>query len=195
MPPQLRRKQKRGFMPGGFQIPLEVVIGLGGGLIMLLILVHIGLLAINLVKLGQHRDLQNKIAKISTQKGEVDAVINEMRSLQGKLQSINKITNESQILWSQKFNILSDRLPRGVWLKKISYDQKVLLIQGSAISRQANEMMSVHTLAANLKNDPVFLKGFANLEMDSIARSLMNKVEVADFVMTADRVMPKEEKK
>lgn len=197
MPPQLRRKQKKGLASGGFKIPLEVVIGLGGGLIMLLILVHVGLLALNLAKLGKHRDIKNRMEKVSVQKAEVDGVISEKRSLQGKLQSIAKITSEAQILWSQKLNILSDGLPRGVWLKKISYDQKVLLIQGSAISRQTNEMMNVHSLVANLKTDPAFSKGFANLEMGSIQRREINKIEVVDFVMTADRILPKaaEEKK
>ena len=192
MPSQLRRKQKKGLASGGFRIPLEVVIGLGGGLIMLLILVHVGLLALNLSKLGKHHDIKSRMQKIIAQKAEVDGVISEMRSLQGKLQSIGKITRDSQILWSQKLNILSNGLPRGVWLKKISYDRKVLLIQGSAISRQANEMMNAHTLASNLKTDTAFIKGFTDIEMGSIERREINKIEVADFIMTAERIMPKE---
>ena len=54
LPPELRKKKKR-LLPGGVNIPLEVIIGSAGGLIILLIFVHVALLGINIIKLNTHK--------------------------------------------------------------------------------------------------------------------------------------------
>ena len=51
---------------GGINIPPEVVIGIGGGVIMLLILSHVGLLAINMGHLARHRHMQKEWEKMTS---------------------------------------------------------------------------------------------------------------------------------
>ncbi|HBR14608.1 MAG TPA: hypothetical protein DD723_03560 [Candidatus Omnitrophica bacterium] len=184
VPVHLRKKRKSQFLPGGLNIPLEVVIGLGGGVLILLIVAHVGLLFINMSQLGRHKKLQAKWEEMSPAKQNVDLVIKEMRAFQSKLKSIEAIMPKKEILWSQKLNILSDVLPRGVWLKRITLNQETLLIEGSAISRQSEEMINVHSFAANLKKENEFLEHFTEIDLGSIQRRKVQKIDIADFLIT-----------
>ncbi len=183
VPAHLRKKKKRKLLPGGINIPIEVIIGLGGGVFVLLILVHIILLVTNLTKLAQYKGLEKKWATIEPEKIKVDVVMSNMRSLQNKHKSIGEITGGDRVLWSKKLNILSDNLPRGVWLTKIMMDHERLVVEGSASSKQRQEMISVHSLASNLKNNADFLEDLENLELGSIRRRRVQKVEVVDFII------------
>jgi len=184
VPLHLRKKKKKSLLPGGINIPIEVVIGIGGGVFALLILAHVLLLFTNIAKLAQHKRLQKQWEEIAPDKAKVDAVVNEMRELQSRYKSIEEITGVDKILWSQKLNILSDNLPRGVWLTKIVLNDEMLLIEGSATSKQRQEMINVHNLASNLKSNEAFLEDLEDLELGSIQRRRVQKIEIADFLIT-----------
>ena len=185
VPLHLRKKKKKDLFPGGFKLPLEVVIGLGGGLIILLILVHVILLAINVSKLATHNTLKASWEEIIPGKEKVDVVISELRMLQKKQSAIKKLTEEKKVVWSQKINILSNNLPKGVWLRKIAFNEDTFFVEGSAISRQNKEMIGVHKYTANLKKDEYFLTDLTDLELDSIHMRKIKKVDVADFLITS----------
>lgn len=185
VPGNLRKKKKSQMLLGGLNIPLEVIVGSAGGLFLILVFVHIFLLYMNISKLSQHKKLKKNWEKIAPDKKRVDTVIHEMRELQANQSAINKLTETRAILWSQKLNILSDVLPRGIWMQKISLKDDMLFIQGSAISKQQKEMISVHTLTANLKKEENFLNNITELELGSIQRRNIGKVEIADFLITA----------
>lgn len=152
---------------------------------MLLVLAHIGLLGLNIMKIARHRELKQQMDAITAEKTEVDAILRDMRSSRKKLQDLFRITTERTVRWSQKLNLISDALPRGVWLKRVAYNDKVLYIYGSAISRQNNEMINVHNFTANLKAQPGLFGDLENFELGSIQRRNIGKVDVADFILTA----------
>ena len=183
IPPHLKKKAKSKLL-GKVNIPLEVIIGCGGGLLVLLGVVHVLLLFVNIGKLAQHKTLQKQWETMRPGKENVDSVVNEMRVFQGKYKAIEDITGKSDLLWARKLNTLSDSLPRGVWLKKIVLDEKMLFIEGSAISKETTEIMSIHRLTSNLKEDDDFLEHFVDLEMGSMQRRKIKNVEIADFVIT-----------
>ena len=183
IPPHLKKKAKSKLL-GKVNIPLEVIIGCGGGLLVLLGVVHVLLLFVNIGKLAQHKTLQKQWETMRPGKEKVDSVVNEMRVFQGKYKVIEDITGKSGLLWARKLNTLSDSLPRGVWLKKIVLDEKMLFIEGSAISKETTEIMSIHRLTSNLKRDDDFLEHFVDLEMGSMQRRKIKNVEIADFVIT-----------
>lgn len=184
LPPEKRRKRKTKFL-GGLNIPQEVVIGSAGGLLFLLIFVHIGLTFINFSKHGIHKSLTNQMAEIKPAKEDVDAVIMQMRSLQNSVKAINEVVKGNRIIWAQKLNTLSDEIPRGTWIRKVALSEGGLFIEGSAISREQKEMISVHTFASNLKAKERFVNDFLELDLGSIQRRKINTVEVADFLITA----------
>jgi Tfp pilus assembly protein PilN len=183
--PVNQRKRKRSQLLGIIKIPLEIVIGSFLGVLMLLIMVHAGLLMINLWNLSHHANLKKEWEVITPAKENVDKVIKEMRVLQTKQKSIDQITTGSRILWAQKLNILSNSIVRGVWLTRLRLNEGTLYIEGSAISKQSDQIIGVHSFTANLKNDDIFVSNFSGLELDSIQRRYVGKTEVADFLITA----------
>ena len=183
VPPHLRKERKSRLL-GTINIPLEIVIGCAGGLLFLLGLIHVGLLLVNVGKLAQHKTLQAQWEGMRTEKESVDSVVSEMRKFQGKYQALDDIIKKGELSWAQNLNLLSDHLPRGMWFKKISFNEKMLFIEGSAISQGANEIVNVGLLISNLKASEDFMKNFSELELGSIQRRRIKNVEIADFVIT-----------
>jgi len=184
VPLHLRSKTRRSLFGGENGVPLEIVIGYGGGLLAFLVVVHVIFLAINISKIAQHKILQSEWETIRPSKEDVDSVVNDMRMLQGKYKAVEDILNKGGVPWSQKLNVLSDSLPRGVWLKKITLKDEMFFIEGSAISKDSNEIISVHHYTSALKESKDFLDHFTDLELGSIQRRRIKNVEIADFVIT-----------
>ena len=185
VPSELRKKKRGDFFAGKFNLPLEVVIGLGGGLIMLLIMTHVFLVFVNLTKLAQFKSLQQQTEIMKPSKDKADLVVNEYRQLQGSYKAIDDITGNRKGLWAQKLNILSELLPHGVWLKKISLKGDMLFIEGSAVSEKKKEMSNIHEFVGVLRKDKNFVDHLSELELGSIQRRRLNKTEIVDFVITA----------
>lgn len=184
IPYSLRKNKKGKLSLKEFNIPLEIVIGLGGGLIALLILVHVFLLVINIRNVAQHKEFKKKMEAVSPEKQRVEKVINELRTLQSTQKAVGDILPERKISWSQKLNILSDSIPRGVWLKRVNLEGDVLLIEGSAISTDNEAMINVHQFTSTLKSQREFLEHFNDLELGSIQRRKIRQMDIADFMIT-----------
>jgi len=183
VPIQKRKKKKKQSLLGGIQIPLEVVIGSAGGLFLILILIHIFLLFIITMKIGNIRTLVRQENEIQPFKKKVDLVITEMRDLQSRQSSLEKVIGQKSIKWFQKLNNISDSMTQGVWLRKISCNKDSLFIKGSAISKQGREMVGVHNFASSLKKNKYFLEGVKDFSLGSIQMRKINTVEIADFLI------------
>ena len=184
VPYSLRKKKKGKFSLTEFNIPLEIVIGLGGGLVVLLVLVHVFLLVINIRNVAKHKEFQREIEAVSPEKQRVEKVLNELRALQSTQKSVQGILPERKIYWANKLNILSDSMPRGVWIKRINLEGDVLLIEGSAISTDNEAMINVHQFTSTLKSQREFLEYFNDLELGSIQRRKIKQMDIADFMIT-----------
>ena len=182
-PKNFKRKKKRNLLPGGFQIPKEVIVGSVGGLIVLLVLLHVTLQFFVFRKIFQHKNLKVQWEELSSPKANVDAVVKELRMLQNKIKSIEDITSENHMSWSRKLNIISDVLPRGVWLRKVALSDEVLFIDGSAVSQRNNELINIHDFANSLKKQEIFMKNFKDLEMGSIQSRKIQQTDLADFLI------------
>ena len=183
VPPELRKKKKSG-MFGGLQIPMEVVIGSAGGLIMLLFIVHLSLLVINISRMNTHKSLKTQWEQMLPQKEIVDGVMNNMRQLQTKYNDITNTLEGSDILWAKKLNMVSENIPRGVWLSQVAFNDNIFYLDGSAISRGSNEMISVHNFTSSLKRSEDFMTDFSDLELGSINTRTVDKTDIADFLIT-----------
>ena len=186
VPEHLRKKHKTPVFPTvTFNLPAEATIGLFGGLFVLLFMVHLSLFLITYKKIVQKKRLDRIWEELLPDKQRIDRVSNELRSLQGKKTAIEKITKGQRILWSPKLNAISDSIPKGVWLNKIMLEQGVFTIEGSAVSKLADEMMSVGNFTSNLKVQAQFADHLKNLEVGSIQRRKIDAVEISDFSVTA----------
>ncbi len=182
IPPNLRKKRKGQFAIGQSTLPLEVIIGIGGGFLAFLFLLHVTLFLVDMSKKAYKMSLQKQWDNMSPAKQKFDAMVNDMHSLQSKQKTIEDLVGSSRILWSQKLNILSDLLPRGVWLRKMELQDSLLLVEGSAISRKNEEMTNVHSFASSLKANKDFMDHFSDLELGAIQTRTIGKVEIADFI-------------
>jgi len=183
-PPHLRKKKKKGLV-SSLNIPREAIIGLIGGLFVLLILVHVVLQVIIFYKYALNKSYQKQWESILPNKEKVDVVMSGLRLFQGQTKSLSAITSGQRILWAPKLNAISDSIPREVWLSRLFFNEKSLLIQGSAVSKVKNEMISIGSFVSNLKKQENFMNGLSGVELGSIQRRKIRSVEVVDFIITS----------
>jgi len=181
----ISKRKTKGKLLGGINIPLEVIVGSVGALFVLIILVHVSLVLLSITKLGQYKIVKREWEAISSSKANVDVVLAELRSLQASSKAIGTVAKDNKILWSQKLNIISNKLPKSTWLRKIALGEEILVIEGSAISKQRKEMLNVHEFIADLNKDKDFMEHFSDFELASIQRRKVQKTEIADFTITA----------
>jgi len=117
-------------------------------------------------------------------KGRVDKVLENLQILRKKINIVEKITVEKRISWAEKINVISDIIPQGVWLDKVSLSKNVFLIKGSAVSKKNDEMTSVGNFSSNLKKQKEFMIGLEDIEVGSIQRRNVHSTQIADFVIT-----------
>jgi len=183
IPPHLR-KQRKGRILGTINIPMEIIIGCGGGLLFLLGMIHVMLLVVNIGKLAHHKSLKYQWESLRSDKENVDSVVSKMRTFQGKYTALENIAKKAELSWAQKLNLLSEFLPRGMWFKKIALNNEMLFIEGSVVLQGANELASVSRLISMLKRSDEFMGDFTELELGSIQRRRIKNVDIADFVIT-----------
>ena len=183
-PPQFRKKSKGSAFAGGLNIPFEIVIGVGGGLLMLLVLVHVYLFITNLGKIAEQQTLKGQFDKIATNKNVADGVLSDLRSAQAKLTAVEKLAGERKIYWSQKLNLVSDAIPKGIWLKKIALRDGIFFLEGSSFSKEKKEISNVHLFTSALKDSLDFQKYMNEFELGSIQSRTIQRVDIADFLIT-----------
>ena len=184
--PENLQKKKKGIGQSlvSYGIPQEAVIGLVGGLTALMVIAIILLQIAIFTKWAQRTALKKQWEALLPQKEVVDKVLTELRMFKNKIESIEKVTTGKRIFWSPKLNAISDSIPRGVWLNKVSLNDQVLLLDGSAVSKIQDEMISVGTFAANLKSQESFMESMDNLDVSSIQKRQIKSVEISDFLIT-----------
>lgn len=182
-------KKKRSAKPSGTaggSAPFKAdLVAMGSGAAVFLIAVHILLQIFIFIQYTGFKKVKGQWDKIAPQKQNVDRIINELRTLQSKGKSIEQLKIGKDVLWSHKFNQISDSISRGVWLKKVMLRENAMLVEGSAVSKDKDGMINVHGFASALKNQKDFFKDFASFEVDSIQRHRVNNVEIVDFWIKA----------
>ncbi|MBF0478673.1 MAG: PilN domain-containing protein [Candidatus Omnitrophica bacterium] len=180
-PPEARKKRTAGGFMKGLSVPLEVIIGLGGGLLMLLLCIYVVLVFANLGKAAELRSLNKQWEQLQPEKKEIDAVLSDLRSLQSIKKDVQKICNANRIRWSRKLNIITDVIPKGVWLIRIDAGDASLFIKGRALSKQGEELRNIHAFVANLKNNPDFMSELKDVELGNIQSVKVSGVDVSEF--------------
>src|SRR4051812_13208462 len=115
--PVTSRKKSHGLSSSSINIPQEFLFGLGGALVLLLVAIHLVLGALWLVKFTQLSSYKGQWQKVLPDKTILDGLGNESKDLKKKMDLISGMTAKRALSWSRKFNIISDTLPKGLWLK------------------------------------------------------------------------------
>ena len=185
IPAALRKNGKGDESPLKINIPQEILLGVGVGLIFLILTVHVILGAIWLVEMGRLSGYRANWQKVLPDKTMLDSINKESGDLKNKIKVISDMTTKESVLWAPKFNAISDSLPRGVWIKKMTLDKTGLTMEGSVVSKSQNEINNVGMFLAALKQKDNFMKDFSSLEVNSIQGGKNNAVEVTDFSVVA----------
>jgi hypothetical protein len=186
VPEQLRKRRKNELLSGGiFNLPREVMVGVGGGIIALLLAVDVLFFMGKVVKFIQYHHVKSKWEAILPDKTNTDAIKKELQDLQKEVKSMKDIMEGQNAVWSQKLNVISDGLSKGIWIRKLTLNDKQLFIEGTTVSKEQNEMTNVGNFVANLKKDEEFMKNFDSVEIDHIQRRKNETLEVADFTILA----------
>ena len=186
VPENLRKRRKSGFAPiKGFQLPREVVIGLVGGLLALLVFIHVLLQLVIIVQYVQLYRYQGTQKGLSAKEIEANQVLQQLRKLQASLQLVDDLSSRRSVYWAPKINAISDSMSRGVWLEKLELEGKKFTLTGSAVSKTASEMIEVNNFTSKLKSNATFSRDFAKVDPGSIKTRKVNSTAVADFTVTA----------
>ena len=182
----LRKKENRGtgFLKS-IDLPKEVIFGLGSLFVVLLVFIHLLLLGIYGFKLSKQFVYKATWQKMLPDKNNIDSIGQEVKDMRNKMATIADITSKKSTLWSQKLNVLSDVMPKGVWIRRIAWDNVALTVEGSAYSKFHDEITTVGNYVSNIKKDDNFTKDFSSIELNSVTRSKKGPTEVVDFKITA----------
>ena len=186
LPENLRKTGKKELLTTSFfRIPPEIIIGVGGGLIVFLIAVDILFGVAIVFKGAKGQFYEQKKASLLPEGKTGQIVTNELRDTNFKINGIREILNGPLLVWSQQLNNLSDIITKGVWFRQINFADKTFLINGSAVSKTHNEVERVQEFVANLKKDPLFTKFFQKPELGDQKHRSVSSLEIIDFTINA----------
>lgn len=183
-PSNIKNNDQQGLLKS-LDLPREILIGLGGLVLTVLIAFHLLFLAGYVIELAKQIVYRVTWQGMLPDKKNIDSISQEMRELRSKIATINEVTAKKSVTWSQKFNLLSDQIPKGVWLTRILWDGKTLVLEGSAYSRFRDEINLVGNFVAALKKEESFMKDFVSVELSSVIRAKRASVEIVDYKVTA----------
>ena len=186
LPENLKRTSKKELLTTGlFRIPPEIIIGFGGGLIVLLITMDLLLGAAVAFKVAKGQFyVQRK--KMLLPDGKTEQIVaNELREARMKIDGIQEILRGPTLVWSQQLNGLSDLVTKGVWFRKLNFDDKNFLISGSSVSKTHNEMEHLQEFLSNLKKDPLFTRFFQDPRLQEEQHRQINALDIVDFSINA----------
>ncbi len=186
VPPQLRKiKKSRTLSNEGIKVPRGTLLVMGGGLIGFLIFLNLIFLICIFLKMKQNNRLISQYEKLKPEGDKYESIRAEMQILSEQLKFVESVWDENKISWANKLNIISDHVPRELWLTKVAMEGKNIFIEGSAVSHDKSEMFQVHAFISSLKEDMVFMQQFEDLELGKIQRSKTSDVDVVRFSITA----------
>ena len=185
IPAALRKNAKGDANSLQINIPQEIIIGVGVGLIFLIVAIHVILGGIWLVNSGRLSGYTANWQKVMPDKTVLDSLHKDSIDIGNKIRVIEGMTTKGSVLWAPKFNAISDSLPGGVWIKRMTLDKVGLTMEGSVVSKSQNEINNVGTFLSALKQKNDFMKDFSSLEVNSIQGGRNNAVEVTDFSVVA----------
>ena len=129
--------------------------------------------------------LKKGVGQVSPESQEATAARKEIKGLEAKEESFKKVlsrkTNMTELLSG-----LNDAVPKGLWMERFSFSNEGLVIHGSVISLNQNEMTIIGKFLQDLKANKVFSDLFAKVELKSVQRRMIKTYDVVDYVLVGE---------
>lgn len=129
------------------------------------------------------KSLNSQWSGLEQKRKSIDVFKQESSSAMGSDKAMQQLI-ASSLVWSEKLNKLSLNLPYGVWFNEMSVNRKELIIKGSVLSLDKQEMGLLNKFIDDLKKDQQFSRDFDKMDISSLQRKTIGGYEVADFVFT-----------
>ena len=186
--PEQMRKDRSGLLQGRFgTVPREILLGIGFAVVGLLVLFHLTLVVISLRQSVRQNALEIQWKSMAADKKIYDDVKAELDALQKKMDSLKKITDVNGPTWSKIINEISKSVPKGGWIRQITFEGGRIMISGSVVSKVKSEMVVASDFVTKLKQKPSFQAAFTDVEIDSIQRREDTMLSIADLSVKAKR--------
>ena len=137
-----------------------------------------------LARSGSIHMLNNKLEALKPERKALEEFNDKYSLISENTQALQQLMRE-RIIWSEKLNKLSLDLPAGIWFNELLINSKELILRGSVISLNKEELSLIKQLIDNLKSDPVFFKDFSALELESAVKKAIGSYDITEFTLKA----------
>ena len=131
------------------------------------------------------RRLEARWVLIGPKEKELLSLKKEIDSLVSRTKNIESIKKD-KILWAPKLNDLSSSMIPGIWLTRLSLEEKsgkkYLCIKGAVSSFGRDEAAMIGRFMKILKENESFFKDFSELELGTIQQA-QKDVEIMNFAI------------
>jgi len=131
-------------------------------------------------KVAQREAIQNDIVAIKTKAEEIKNATASIADLSNKIQILDDILNQKRYGFSEVLYRLQENVPEKIWLKSLTYDGKVLIVNGIANSNPAKDLTAERNLLVferNLRESP----SYENIVPEYSKTIDMNGEELKEF--------------
>ncbi len=176
LPSELQKKTKTMTMRP------EAVIYAFPAVFLLLIIVHIYLVLMGMSLSHKYSVLNNKWKSFESQRKQLEKEKKRYNLFFQDTLVLQGFTKGS-LNWSEKLNLLSLKLPAGIWFNEINLAGKNFVLNGSVISLEKQEVSLINKFLSNLKSDSDFSVGFVKLELGPVKRDNIGGCDIINFVL------------
>lgn len=180
LPLHLRKSQKKIVLPTNFPYKIYLL-----GLAVFLIFFHVLFLSLALIKNIHIMGLKSSWSKMEPQSRESAATRKNIRDLESQVNLVKEALSRKASM-TELLSSLSAAVPKGLWLESFAYSDEGLVIQGSVVSQQQNEMTIIGKFLQEIRGNKVFSTLFSKVELNSVQRRTIKTHDVVDFILIGD---------
>lgn len=176
LPPEIRPKEKHPVDLSAIPLTKFFVMGLA---VILSLQILSGLTLKSQSRSLKH--LEHQWAQVLPIKIEMDRLKELLKNTRKRVDLLQEMMKRD-ILWSAKLNQLSDSLTQGIWLRRLSMDERDLKIDGS-VAAQGQETAFTGRFIAALKNNAAFMESFDEIELLTLDQKQSQDNNVFNFTL------------
>lgn len=167
LPPELKEKNKKARPEIADLLYLFIPLG-----VFILLILHVYLGLVNYSINSKYKKLTNNFMGLDQ----------KIKTIGGDILTVKQFLKE-RVEWSEKLNILSVKLPPGIWFNELIASNKELTLNCSVYSLDKKELGLINKFLNNLKEEKGFSQDFSSLEFRFLQRKRLGKFDVVDFTL------------
>ncbi len=173
LPKELRKKEVK----FKFEIPLNFLLKI----LIIVLLIHLSLAVTAVVRKTKLDSLNKRFSEFQEKKIAYDDLKKEIETLEKDKSNLDQLKGR-RVAWSEKLNFISDSIPKGIWLKELSFSKGKFKIVGSCASKRLDETERIQIFLSRLREE------FKDLELGILTRRSIKGQDVIDFILSGEQI-------